>query len=244
MKSSELKLGHAYKLAGKEGPAFFINTHPHDGGTMIMAWNDVEEDEEKYLAVDSCEIEYEIPVSDTLMVFTDQYEAFLLAGRVLSSLPSILEHVKAIETRAADVQKTATSQGDSLWHSMETIDDRVHDLLTLLEDGEFRALTGADLREQQMAELRRNSYRYAKARAHAYKLGIGNPTPEEFDALVDAIDHNARSYFVSSERSKALKEALQIGLECAEACQSDAPRDQVATAEQRVAKIRAVIKEL
>lgn len=162
MKSSELKLGHAYKLAGKEGPAFFINTHPHDGGTMIMAWNDAEEDEEKYLAVDSCEIEYEIPAGDTLMVFTDQYDAFLLAGRVLSSLPSILEHVRAIETRAADVQKTATSQGDSLWHAMETIDDRVHDLLTLVEDGEFRALTGADIREAQMVELRRKASAYDK----------------------------------------------------------------------------------
>jgi len=205
MKSSELKLGHAYKLAGKEGPAFYINCHPHDGATQIMAWWNLEEDEEEYLAVDSCEIEHEIFANVDMLVFTEQYEAFMLASRVLQNLPTTIAHIKAIEEIAARVQKTATSQGDSLWHALETIDDRCHDLLTLLEEGDFNALTGADKREEQMVRLRRDSYRYAKARS---MLRVSAQTPEQFDALVDAVEGAAPQQHaqaaLSDEQIKAI----------------------------------------
>lgn len=53
------------------------------------------------------------------------------AAKMAGNRAGILNAVKAIEERAAELQKTSTPDSP-LWHGLETIDDRVHDILTLM----------------------------------------------------------------------------------------------------------------
>lgn len=57
MKLNEIKHGYAYQHA-QYGPCWIVGPHPHDGCALIVAYNDTEQDEEKFVLAIPEDLEY------------------------------------------------------------------------------------------------------------------------------------------------------------------------------------------